>query len=253
MSLRTPPVLLYHRVGLPAYENDNMPPEEFDKQMQYLADQGYSTISPHQYFSFLNREIDLPPRSFLISFDDGAKNIIDYALPIMKKCNFKAVIFLNTAYIGKDLYHSRTKRKFYQKLEDALLDGCSREELWAFDYLCWPEIKSLVREGMSFGSHGHSHFVLPKLSRKKIREELEMSRNIMAKETGEILKYFSYPWGTFNGRVKRYVKACGYKLAFAVDHSHREDLYSLKRILIRTKADLNDFICLLNKKGIERK
>ncbi len=253
MPLRTPPALMYHRVGLPAYENDNMPPEEFDKQMQYLADQGYSAISPHQYFSFLNREIELPTRSFLISFDDGAKNIMEHALPIMKKYNFKAVIFLNTAYIGRVLYHSRTKRKFYQKLEDALLDGCSREELWDFNYLGWPEIRALAGEGMSFGSHGHSHLVLTKLPRKKLREELQMPRDIMAKEIGDILECFSYPWGTFNHRVKRYVKACGYRFAFAGNHSHREDFYSLKRILIRTKADLNDFICLLNKKEVENK
>lgn len=248
MSINTIPALLYHRIGLPACKDDNMPPEEFDKQMHYLATQGYQTISLDQYFSFLNREMELVPRCIIISFDDGAKNIIDYALPVMKKYNFKATVFLNTAHIGKVLYHCRKKRKFYQKPEDALMDGCSKDELLTFGYLSWQDIKSLVKEGMGFGSHGHSHTVLIELPPKKLREELEIPRSVMERETGLPLKYFSYPWGTFNHRVKRYVRAAGYKLAFAVEHRHREDAFSLKRILIRTKGDLNDFIFQLNSK-----
>lgn len=239
-------VILYHRIGLPAYENDNLPPEEFEKQMHYLSTQGYKTISPGQYLSFLNREIELPLCSILITFDDGSKNIMNYALPIMGKYNFKAAIFLNTAYIGKALYHSREKRKFYQSLEDALIDGCSKDGIWLFDYLNWQNIKSLAEDGMSFGSHGHSHLVLTELSPGKLQEELDMPRSVMERETGLLLEYFSYPWGTFNHRVKRHTKASGYKLAFAVTHSHREDLFSLKRLLIKTRSSLDDFIYLLN-------
>lgn len=246
MVLKKPLVFLYHRVGLPAYENDNMAPEEFEKQMQYLSARGYRIISPGQYLSFLNREIDLPSRSILITFDDGAKNIIEYALPIMKRYNFKAAIFLNTAYIGEVMYHSREKRKFYKTREEALADSCHGEKLLRFSYLSWPEIKFLAEEGMDFGSHGHSHLVLTELTRKKLLEELDISRDILFKKIGREVDYFSYPWGTFNRHVKRYVKAAGYKVAFATDHSHREDVFSVKRILVRTRSSLDDFIRLIN-------
>lgn len=246
MVLKKPLVFLYHRVGLPAYENDNMPPEEFDKQMRYFATQGYRTISPERYFSFLNGKRDLPPCSFLLTFDDGAKNIMDYAFPIIKKYNFKAVIFLNTAYIGKVMYHSRENRKFYKTQEEALADSCYKEKLLRFSYLSWPEIKFLAEEGMNFGFHGHSHLVLTKLTRKRLLEELNIPRDILSKKIGQEINYFSYPWGTFNRHVKRYVKAAGYKVAFATNHSHREDIFSVKRILIRTRSSLDDFICLIN-------
>lgn len=248
MAFKTIPVLLYHRIGLPAYENDNLPPEEFEKQMQYLAERGKRTVSIGQYVSFLNRGAALPDGSFLLTFDDGAKNIIDYAFPIMKRHDFNATIFINTAYVGKTMHHSRTKRKFYYNLEKASLDGCAKEELWTFEYLSWPEMQFLAREGMDFGSHGHSHRVLTKLHRRKLKEELNIPRDILPKETGKTVECFSYPWGTFNPRIKKYVKACGYKFAFAVEHPHREDIFSIKRILVRTSGKIDDFISLLKNK-----
>lgn len=241
------PILLYHRVGKPENVNDNMDPVEFERQMSYLFNEGYNTIDLDEYLLFLKGLKALPNKPIIITFDDGAKNNYEVVFPILKRYGFKATIFVNTAYIGKKLWHSKEKRKFYFSLEEALRDGLNPDNLWTFEYLSWEQIKEMSKDNISFGAHTHTHPVLTKVSRKRLIDELRDSKFILEQKLGKAVDYFSYPWGTFNKEVMVFVKKAGFKLALAVNlNGKKPTLYSLERILVRTKCNIEDFKRVLN-------
>ncbi|MCD5390702.1 polysaccharide deacetylase family protein [candidate division NPL-UPA2 bacterium] len=212
------PVLMYHRVspnrGRKA-EKLRVSPEKFGWQMKYLFSRGYRTISASQLLDFCQGERALPKRRIIISFDDGYQDNFLYAFPILKKYEFRAIIFLVTDYIGSD-------SSWDEKGPEPLLN--------------WAEIEEMRQAGMEFGSHSHAHRLLPSLPEEEIRLEVERSKSVLESKLGESVEFFSYPWGKLSEAVKETVKDCGYRGAFSTlpgKNGVGEDSFALRRILIR--------------------
>ena len=86
------PILLYHMVndGKSSYA---ITPTEFEEQMKYLKEEGYTTISLLEYVKARKGKLNLPEKPLVISFDDGYLDNYTVALPIMKKYDFKGTVF----------------------------------------------------------------------------------------------------------------------------------------------------------------
>ncbi len=100
-------VLAYHRINNPYAPNfDTFTPNvsanpaQFTAQMAYLA-RRYSVVSIDDVTAWLRGEQSLPDYPALITFDDGYFDNFKYAMPILKKFGFPAIVFLATDYIGK--------------------------------------------------------------------------------------------------------------------------------------------------------
>ncbi|MBR5496596.1 MAG: polysaccharide deacetylase family protein [Clostridia bacterium] len=82
------PVIMYHHIS----ENTSLlndyviTPQEFENDIKYLSDNGYSSISA---FQLVNG--DIPEKSVMITFDDGFLSTYKFALPVLKKYNMTAV------------------------------------------------------------------------------------------------------------------------------------------------------------------
>ena len=90
------PVLLYHSIS-----NDNSPMSLninfFENQMKYLKNNGFQTVDFNEIDPNLKSK-----KQIIITFDDGYKDILNNALPILKKYNFKATSFFVTNLIGQN-------------------------------------------------------------------------------------------------------------------------------------------------------
>ena len=102
---RTLTVLNYHRIDDPYCEdfstfkpNVSALPEMFDLQMEYLA-RHYNIVSAIQVAAWVTEGHPLPPRSALITFDDGYYDNYKNAYPILRKRNLPAVIFLASNFM----------------------------------------------------------------------------------------------------------------------------------------------------------
>lgn len=91
------PVLMYHRIttGNDPY---NVTPAAFKAQMFALKRAGYTTVSAEDYASFIEGTKKLPPKSVLITFDDGTKDSYYPTEPILKALHFRATEFVITKY-----------------------------------------------------------------------------------------------------------------------------------------------------------
>ena len=94
-------VLVYHNIVLSQEEKvndeDALTSDEFDEQMKYLKENGYTSISLDDFYNWKGGQADIPEKSVIITFDDGYYSFKYLAQPILQKYNYKAACFL----IGK--------------------------------------------------------------------------------------------------------------------------------------------------------
>jgi len=185
----TLPVLLYHHVGPThrgAYPLLTVSPPRFEAQMKWLRRRGYTAIRSSDWSAWIRGERPLPKKPVLITFDDGYADLVQHALPVLKRHNLTATIFLPTQRIG-------------------------RSNEW--DSGSWTQVPLMNREqisewaaqGMEFGSHSRTHPDLTALSRDQLDDEIAGSAQDLQSLTGLRPVAFAYPYGLFNDQVRECV------------------------------------------------
>jgi peptidoglycan/xylan/chitin deacetylase (PgdA/CDA1 family) len=76
------PVLVYHSINNDK-SNLSLKIDNFEKQIKFLYKSGFKTVS----FDEIDKN---KKKQIIITFDDGYKDTCQFALPILKKYNFKA-------------------------------------------------------------------------------------------------------------------------------------------------------------------
>ena len=87
-------VLMYHHFDDTTNLGAVVAKDEFKKQIKYLKDNGYNTITVQELIDYKNGKIDLPEKPVLITSDDGYLSNYEFMYPILKENNMKATIFV---------------------------------------------------------------------------------------------------------------------------------------------------------------
>lgn len=98
-------VLAYHRIrepmGFEFFEPIiSAPPAEFARQMDVMSDR-YNAVTLAEVLQWLDGKGSLPPNAALITFDDGYRDNLQFALPILEERDLPAVLFLPTEHIDR--------------------------------------------------------------------------------------------------------------------------------------------------------
>lgn len=80
-------------------------------------------------------------------------------------------------------------------------------------FMSWTQIREMHAAGIEFGSHAHTHRLLPGLSPHEIAEEVRESKRLMEDKLNAKVTTFAYPNGNYDGVVITELKAAGYRLA----------------------------------------
>lgn len=101
-STNTLRVLTYHRVADPEKIPDRSPtatvtPEAFEQQIRFLQ-ANYCVVSAQQVLEASQNGNPLPHRSLLITFDDAYQDFLQNALPILRRYQLPATLFVPTAF-----------------------------------------------------------------------------------------------------------------------------------------------------------
>ena len=202
------PVLNYHQVEPKDGNPLTLWPEQFEAQMEYLAAEGYTTITIDEMMDALENGTSLPEKSVIITFDDGYADNYEYAYPILKKYGFKATIFL--IYDFTNTYPN---------------------------YLTWDQVAEMKASGLiHFESHTMTHANLAELtSVDELRHEIADSHDLLSEKLGYDMHYIAYPGGRVNEEIERITSAAGYRGGFTVHYglsTPAEGRYQMDRIPI---------------------
>ena len=202
------PIVSYHSIN-----NENCPIslnlEEFEKQLVFFKKNNFQSIH-------CNEIKNTSKKKFIITFDDGYKDLITNALPLLKKYNFKATCLIISNLIGK----RNIWDKFNENIKDKELMNLSDINYW-------------LKNGMKIGSHSKNHKKLTKLDDKEKIDEIINSKNELESLTGTTIDSFCYPYGLYNENVVNIVKE-KYDFAFTTNRSrfntNKHNKYLLPRI-----------------------
>ncbi len=110
--------------------------------------------------------------------------------------------------------------------------------------LSWDEVAYLKDMGMDFASHTLNHPDLLSMEDDQIRQELQMSRQVLEDKINRPITTFTYPFSSYNQRIAELVREAGYQCAFSTYRGNRHcisDCYQLRRVSIPPHLDLRGF------------
>jgi len=191
------PILAYHRIadsGPVRLKEYRVSVQAFDAQVSYLREQGYYSVDLFEWsLGKLTGKPASGRRPILITFDDGYRDFIDVAWPVLQRHGFSAMVFVVTDKVGSvadwDLHFGDPA---------PLLD--------------WAQIRQLRCEGVRFGSHTATHQPLSQIPIRDAIQEATGSRTLLQQQLGEEIQAIAYPWGVSDERIRRELMTCGYKL-----------------------------------------
>ena len=105
-----------------------------------------------------------------------------------------------------------------ERIVSALESGVrySRDVFEEMKPLSWDMAGSLVRNGMTLGSHTTSHALLTTETLDAARRELHGSKQTLEVKLKRPIYHFAYPDGRFNAAVVQAVNAAGYRYAYGI-------------------------------------
>ena len=96
-------VLMYHRVAdhVPGVDPPtwNITPAAFHEQMSGLLERGFRPWALRRMIEMRDLGQDIPPKTFVVTFDDGHESVYWHAWPVLRRLNVPATVFLATSFL----------------------------------------------------------------------------------------------------------------------------------------------------------
>ena len=227
-------------------------PNCFEQQIKHLV-KYYKIIPLSEIFS-KNK------KSIILTFDDGYKNNLEYAYPILKKYKVPATLFIACDFIDKNLFawwdrleHSRKKinLKFLknnspEEIEKNIVEltgfKINAKKPSEYDFMNWKDVKKIT-DVFEIGSHTLTHPILTNIPLREAEKEILESKKKIEKKLGKQIVSFAYPNGDHNDSLIGLVAKSGYDYAVIYDKGKNTSAnrFNLHRRGINVNDDLPIF------------
>lgn len=197
-------VLCYHRFEGKAGGALSIEPALLEEHMKKIKESGIPVIGMQDYLAYRRGEKSIPPKSIIITVDDGYVSSYDVGWPILKKYGFPFTMYVYLAYIN-------TGGKA----------------------ITWAQLAEMRDAGVDIGSHTVLHadlkFKPKRLSPGQLavapqvqsmdydtwlKFEVEHSKQVLEEKLGIKCSTIAYPFGLHNEKVHAATRAAGYEAGF---------------------------------------
>jgi peptidoglycan/xylan/chitin deacetylase (PgdA/CDA1 family) len=184
-------ILMYHRIAnhVPEHEPPtwNVPPSRFEAQLSGLLARGWKALPLREVIDCVERNVSLPRKTFVVTFDDGYANNLTNACPILTRLAVPATVFLSTAYLDSSAPFPSDNWSAAGK------PGVPKE---AWRPLTTEECHRLIANGLvELGAHTHTHADF-RGRPDALREDLQQNLAVLRDEFGIDRPTFAFPYGT---------------------------------------------------------
>lgn len=222
------PILLYHTIreadsSMSILQADlAVSPLDFGKQMDYIKQSGYTTLTFSELAYRIDNNIALPEKSVIITFDDAHRTVYSEAFDVLKKNGQKAVTFVITDNVGTSGY-------------------MNKEQL----------SEMVTQNVIEVGSHSVTHQRMADIPTEQMISELTQSKTILESLVMRPVIAFAYPYGNFSDGVVRELKFAKYRFAVTTESIMAEwpteSPYLMPRVFVYRGMPFTIFRTYLNK------
>jgi peptidoglycan/xylan/chitin deacetylase (PgdA/CDA1 family) len=224
---------MYHGVApdaTPRFRRFVVPPAAFAAQLEHLAAAGLRGCSVSELLA------EPTDGCVGLTFDDGFRELVEHALPVLERLGFTATVYVPTSFIGG-------------RAEWLRREGESDRPILSAAELC-----ELAAAGVEIGAHSHTHVKLDEVPPERERREVSDSKAILEDVLGSPVRSFAYPFGYHRTSTRDAVRAAGYESACAVGYrvDRGSDPYALARVPAPAGASKAELTGLLTGRGLWR-
>ncbi|WP_290651586.1 polysaccharide deacetylase family protein [Aquisalimonas sp.] len=184
---------MYHRFGEDDYPATSISMDAFEKQLDYLEEEGYTIWPFERIVEHLDNGESVPDRTVAITIDDAYRSVYEEAYPVLKERDVPYIVFVATEPV------------------DNGLSG----------YMTWEQMREMEEHGATFANHSTTHDYLVRRGEdesdaeytQRIREDIKQAQERLEEELGEhndIPMLFAYPYGEYNQTVADITEELGY-------------------------------------------
>ena len=188
--------------------------------------------NPQSPISNPQSPVDNPQSPVVITFDDGYRDNLLDAAPVLSALGLPATVFVVVGRVGGTLDHDETDP--------------------ANALMTWQDIEQWLASGLDVGCHSMTHRRLSGLSEAEQRAEIIESSRLVHERIGRPIDAFAYPFGSaydYDSTSVRLVSeggyACGLSNRYGVNRAD-SDRWALKRIWIDATDDIKTFQAKVN-------
>lgn len=190
------PILMYHQITKKTKNRYCLPADEFKKQLDWINKNHYKAMTMKKMIDFYGFETEKDrdwDKVIMLTFDDLDRNFYENAYPLLKNYEMGAVGFVIVDWISEG-------NKPYK------------------NELTWDQLNEMNEGGLvEFGSHTIGHGYLTRLSKKKMKYELEASKRKLDENLYLPVRSIAWPYGSANKRVRKFARKAGYAFFFGCD------------------------------------
>ena len=188
-------VVNYH--GTPSFHA-----QSFECQLRYLQST-FVCSTPEHLQQAISKKWNYSKPGLVLSFDDGLKNNISVAVPLLEKYGFKAIFFVPPGFIDEP---TKTTAAY-----------CRRNMINGTESFTREDLLYLARNHF-VGSHSYDHIRLSnELTRAQVRREVVDSKSRLEELTGKAIRYFGWVGGeewSYGRLAASEIKSSGYDYSF---------------------------------------
>lgn len=201
------PIIMYH--GILDKESDKgtyvISKDEFESDLQYLQQQGYTTVVVQDLIDYVEKRTPLPDKPIMLTFDDGFYNTFVYAYPLLQQYQAKMVVAPVGAFT-----------------DEATANGDKNP---AYSYLNWEDIHTMAASGLvEMQNHTYNLHMcktdrqgVQKVNgeteeqyRQRLAEDVGRMQQKMTEQTGKTPTAFIYPYGAASKESLVILKEMGF-------------------------------------------
>ncbi|MFF4651568.1 polysaccharide deacetylase family protein [Streptomyces sp. NPDC001380] len=263
-------VLAYHGID---------DPQAFAAQMERLR-RTASPVTVGEVERAVAEGRPLPPRSVLVTFDDGDRSVVTEGLPVLARHGVPGVAFVVAGLVGGDqpfwwreaeflARHGGTARSLPPgtgpgaavRRMKAMPDPDRRRSLAEMrvsasrraprqEQLSVEDLHTLRGAGVRIGNHTAGHPCLDRCDDQTLRAEVTEAHRALERWLGEAPTAFAYPNGGTDPRADRVLRDLGYRLGFLFDHRHDallpRDPLRISRLRVNSSTSRDRFDTILS-------
>jgi peptidoglycan/xylan/chitin deacetylase (PgdA/CDA1 family) len=224
---------MYHLVSdevRPSFDGYTVTPTQFAAQVRTLSRLGACSISPEDLRAAHQEGRSLPPRPVVITFDDGFRDCLRHAAPVLHEAGLRATMYVVAGLLGK------TSR------------WLAPEGLTHLPLISSAEARELEQAGIECQSHSLSHPRLAELDTADITRELSLSRSVLEDELGHPVRHLAYPHGSYDARVQAEAREAGYLTGCTTRPGKAvayDDVLAVPRVKVDGRRGSADFLARL--------
>ena len=200
---KTLSILMYHKVNDLPDNPTTVPVGIFDDQLGRLGELGYNVVDLDAVLDHYTLGKPLPEQAVLITFDDGYRDTLENALPVLQKHGLKAVIFIPVAYMEDEMPLPHETHLVERGMRNPTLD--------------WGLMRELDASGVRVESHGIAHRPLAEVMLDEAVREIAVSKLKLEEALDRPVRAYAYVKGSeahFHPVHESILKQAGYEIAF---------------------------------------